>query len=122
MEKEQELAKEFLDLMEREDALLCIQYDEEYPVGFAQCQLRYDYVEGCKSSPVGYLEGIFIREEFRRKGYARDLLKQCEKWASEKGCSEFASDCEWDNTSSMRFHLAEGFEEAGRILCFAKKI
>lgn len=80
----EELAKEFLDLMEREDALLCIQYDEEYPVGFAQCQLRYDYVEGCKSSPVGYLEGIFIREEFRRKGYARDLLKQCEKWASEK--------------------------------------
>ncbi len=27
-------------------------------VGFTQCQLRYDYVEGTKTSPVGYLERI----------------------------------------------------------------
>ena len=37
-------------------------------VGFAQCGLRRDYVEGTDSSPVGYLEGIFIKEEYR-KGY-----------------------------------------------------
>ena len=122
MEKEQELAKEFLDLMEREDALLCIQYDEEYPVGFAQCQLRYDYVEGCKSSPVGYLEGIFIVEEYRKRGLAREMLENCQKWARHKGCIEFASDCELDNDDSRRFHLRMGFEEANRIICFTKKL
>ncbi len=26
----------------------------------AQSQLRYDYVEGTESTPVGYLEGIFV--------------------------------------------------------------
>ena len=118
----EELAEEFLDLMEREDAQLFLQYDQELPIGFAQCQLRHDYVEGCHSSPVGYLEGIFIREPYRRKGYARELLEQCERWALEKGCTEFASDCEWNNTDSIQFHLAEGFEEAGHIRCFVKKI
>ena len=32
------------------------------PAGFAQCQLRRDYVEGTKTSPVGYPEGIFVAE------------------------------------------------------------
>lgn len=31
------------------------------PIGFAQCQLRHDYVEGAHSSPVAYLEGILLR-------------------------------------------------------------
>ena len=33
---------------------------KDHAVGFAQCSLRYEYVEGTKSSPVGYLEGIFV--------------------------------------------------------------
>ena len=67
------------------------------PVGFAECQLRYDYVEGTDSSPVGYLEGIFVKEEFRHRGFAKEILAECEKWTKEKGCTEFASDCELDN-------------------------
>lgn len=34
------------------------------PIGFAQCSLRHDYVEGTSSSPVGYLEGIFVLPEY----------------------------------------------------------
>ena len=43
------------------------------------------------------MEGIFVKEAFRHKGCARELLKECERWAKEKGCQEFASDCEIDN-------------------------
>ena len=46
-----------------------LKYENDFPIGFAQCQLRYDYVEGTKSSPVGYLEGIFVKEGYRSKGY-----------------------------------------------------
>ena len=49
-------------------------------------------------------------------------LKECEKWAKEKGCTEFASDCELDNDDSFRFHRAMEFEEANRIICFKKDI
>lgn len=90
--------------------------------GFAQCQLRHDYVEGTQSSPVGYLEGIYVSASHRHQGIARELLQACERWAKEKGCREFASDCELTNTDSLRFHLGVGFEEANRIICFVKKI
>ena len=90
--------------------------------GFAQCGLRHDYVEGTNSRPVGYLEGIFIKEEYRKQGYAKQLLKYCEQWAKEKGCSEIASDCELDNEISLQFHINSGFDEANRIICFTKKI
>ena len=39
-----------------------------------------------------------------------------------KGCAEFAGDCELDNAESLRFHLAVGFEETNRIICFKKKL
>jgi len=104
------------------NAAFFLAYAEETPIGFAQCQLRYDYVEGTDSSPVGYLEGIYVADGYRKQGVARELLSACESWAKAKGCTEFASDCELDNTQSLRFHLSVGFEEANRIICFTKKL
>lgn len=79
-------------------------------------------MEGTDNSPVGYLEGIYVKEAYRSKGLAKELLGECEKWAKDKGCSEFASDCELDNMDSLKFHLRAGFEEANRIICFTKRI
>ena len=115
-----ELTQEFRALIKNEDAACFLIYMDDKPVAFAQCQLRHDYVEGTDSSPVGYLEGIFVTEEYRTKGYAAELLAECEKWAKTKGCTEFASDCELDNVDSLRFHIAMGFEETNRIICFKK--
>lgn len=91
-------------------------------VGTSLCCLRYDYVEGCETSPVGYLEGVVVKEEYRKKGIAKLLVSECEMWSKEKGCSEFASDCELENSASLNFHLNSGFEEQNRIICFKKKI
>ena len=108
--------------IENPDAAFFLAYAEKTAIGFAQCQLRYDYVEGTESSPVGYLEGIYVLPAYRHEGVAKQLLQACENWAKRKGCSEFASDCELINTDSLRFHLNVGFEEANRIICFTKKI
>ena len=116
------LEAEFQDLVMNDEAACFIKYAEDKPIAFAQCQLRHDYTEGTESSPVGYLEGIFVSEGYRKKGYAAELLSECEKWAKEKGCTEFASDCVLDNTDSFRFHMALGFEEANRIICFRKEL
>ena len=118
-------AKELLEElreMDEENSTLFLAVEDEAPAGFAQCQLRYDYVEGTEHSPVGYLEGIYVREGHRGQGFAKALLAACENWAKEKGCTEFASDCELDNTGSLAFHLSVGFEEANRIICFTKKL
>lgn len=118
------------EAMEREIALLIAENkaafflarEGELPIGFAQCALRHDYVEGTSTSPVGYLEGIYVLEEHRRGGVAAGLLSACENWARQQGCREFASDCELHNEQSLRFHLTTGFEEANRIICFTKKL
>ena len=115
-----ELTKELSPLLESEEAAFFIAANGSGPVGFAQCQLRRDYVEGAQSSPVGYLEGIYIRPPYRGQGWARSLLRECEGWAASKGCREFASDCELGNLASQAFHLHAGFAEAGRVVCFIK--
>ena len=116
-----EMEAEFLQAIHQENTAFFIAW-EEIPIGFAQCQLRHDYVEGTDSSPVGYLEGIYVAEDFRKQGVAKVLLGACESWAESKGCREFASDCELDNAQSLAFHLNVGFEEANRIICFTKRL
>ena len=118
----EELAAELAELMKSPEAVIFLGEVDGQAIGFAQCQLRHDYVEGTETSPVGYLEGIFVDEAFRKQGYAKQLLSACENWAKEQGCTEFASDCELDNTGSLKFHLSLGFEEANRVICFTKKL
>ena len=118
----EELRAEYAETIEKPDAVCFLAFAQETAVGFAQCQLRRDYVEGTDSSPVGYLEGIFVADGCRKQGVAKALLAACESWAKTKGCSEFASDCELTNTQSLQFHLNVGFEEANRIICFTKKL
>lgn len=127
-----ELAEEFSGILaDRDGAAVFLAFADaegpspnaaRQPIAFAQCQLRSDYVEGTSSSPVGYLEGIFVREQFRHRGIARQLLASCERWAASRGCTEFASDCELGNEGSLAFHLGVGFSEANRIICFTKRL
>lgn len=118
----EELWDDLAAIMSGPGAAFFLLTKNEEAVGFAQCQLRHDYVEGTDSSPVGYLEGVYVRPEHRRKGGARELIEACERWAASWGCAEFASDCELTNQESLAFHLAAGFAEANRIICFTKKI
>ena len=117
-----ELLEEFAELLKSEGAACFLACEAGVPAGFAQCQLRHDYVEGAQTSPVGYLEGIFVLPEFRRQGLAGELLAACEDWAREQGCKEFASDCELENNASLNFHLRMGFAEVNRIVCFTKTL
>ena len=118
-----ERADEFRSIIASDDAAVFIAEADGQPVGFAQCGLRHDYVEGKDSDgPVGYLEGVYVEPDYRRRGLARMLASACEDWAREKGLAEFASDTGLDNEEGLRFHLGAGFEEAGRIICFIKKL
>lgn len=113
---------EMEEFLSKENTMIALCFDGSTPAGFAMCALRHDFVEGTESSPVGYLEGIFVKEAYRRQGVGESLLRYCELWAKEKGCTEFGSDCELDNTDSLHFHLKVGFFEANRVICLSKKI
>ena len=87
--------------------------------GFVEIGSR-NYAEGCESSPVAYGEGLYVDPDVRRTGLGASLLKATETWAAEQGFSEIASDTELDNDVSRRAHVAFGFEEVERQICFKK--
>ena len=116
------LAQEFTKTLLSDESAVFLCETGTMAIAFGICQLRHDYVEGTKSNPVGYLEGVYVRKAYRCSKVATDLLKRCEEWAKAKGCTEFASDCELTNDISIVFHKTAGFSEANRIVCFTKKI
>ena len=94
--------------------------DHGRPAGFAEAGLRHDYVNGTESSPVAFLEGIYVAPAFRRTGVARQLVKAVEHWARQQGCNELASDTGITNIPSQKLHGALGFTETQRVVYFRK--
>jgi len=94
--------------------------DDRRPTGFAEAGLRHDYVNGTESSPVAFLEGIYVEPAFRRAGVARQLVEAVENWARQQGCSELASDTGIANIASQKLHDALGFTETQRVVYFRK--
>ncbi len=91
-------------------------------VGFAEAALRHDHVNGCETSPVVFLEGIYVAPSRRRAGVARALCAAVEQWGRARGCTEMGSDAHLANTISHAFHAAAGFEETERVVFFRKQI
>jgi aminoglycoside 6'-N-acetyltransferase I len=96
--------------------------DAGMAIGFAEASIRHDYVNGCDSSPVGFLEGIYVAPEHRRHGVAAALVAAATEWVRSQGCTELASDAPIDNTTSHQMHNALGFEETQRVVYFRKRL
>lgn len=93
-----------------------------FVIGFVEAALRSDYVEGCSTSPVAYLEGIYVCPDARKLGVAKALSDAVAEWGRAQGCTEYASDALLDNTDSHAFHTAIGFRETERVVYFHKKL
>lgn len=91
-------------------------------VAFAEAAIRHDYVNGCHSTPVGFLEGIYVAPTHRRKGIARTLCAAVEHWVVSRGCSELASDAALVNLTGQEMHSALGFTETQRVVFFRKSL
>jgi aminoglycoside 6'-N-acetyltransferase I len=109
----------FLLLQQRVVGLLALSGGRA--VGFAEAALRTDYVNGCDSRPVVFIEGLWVEPQHRRRGVARALVAAVEEWADELECREVASDVLVDNASSLAVHRALGFEETERVVFFRKR-
>ena len=89
--------------------------------GFVEVGAR-NYAEGCASTPVAYLEGWWVDPDVRRTGLGGQLVAAAEAWALDHDFTEMASDTELNNAGSLRAHLAIGFEEVERQICFRKRL
>jgi len=97
-------------------------FEDGEPAAFLSLSLRSDYVEGTTSCPVAYIEGLYVKPEFRRRGIAEKMIDHAKEWSKEFGCTELASDCTIDNNASQAFHKDVGFTEANRIVCYITQV
>jgi aminoglycoside 6'-N-acetyltransferase I len=112
-----------LCLQQPERFLQLVVYDSRrQPVGLIEGSIRSDYVNGTESSPVGFVEGVYVVPAWRRQGIARRLFAAIGDWARARGCRELASDALIDNEASQRAHRALGFRETERVVYFAKAL
>ncbi|MGI6455771.1 MAG: aminoglycoside 6'-N-acetyltransferase [bacterium] len=119
---ETELKATFQHILQSErDELFLYRLDEEY-AGFIHVSVRNDYVNGSTSTPTGYIEGIYVKPEYRKRHIGKELVKAGESWASERGCRQIGSDVLIGNTMSYEFHRRTGFREVERVICFIKNI
>ncbi len=90
-------------------------------LGFVELSLR-NYAEGCASSPVPYVEGLYVAESTRRRNVGRLLMSAAGDWAKASGFTEMASDTQIENEVSLGAHHAYGFTEVERIACLRKAL
>ena len=118
----EDLKDDFSQLMESEYNKVYLYFHENSCVAFIHLSVRRDYVEGSNSSPVAYVEGIYVKPEYRRQGISKQLITAGEQWGRALGCTQIASDIEQSNTESFDFHLGVGFKETNRLITFIKDI
>jgi len=92
------------------------------PLGFIETSTRVDYVNGTSTSPVGFIEGLYVIDAARFQGIGRMLVQAGERWARERGCREMASEALIGNESSHAAHLSLGFHETERVVYFRKDL
>lgn len=115
---EQEMAR-----IDAEDGMTCfLLIDDAGGVcGMVEATLR-NVVDGCLSSPVGYIEGIYVDAAYRGRGGSRLLMQAAEQWCRAQGCREIATDAELDNFQAQAFHERMGFRETYRIVEYRKNL
>jgi aminoglycoside 6'-N-acetyltransferase I len=96
--------------------------EERAVIGFLEVGLR-SHADGCdESRPVGFIEGWFVEEAFRRRGAGRALMAAAEEWSRQQGCKEMGSDTWIDHEDSQKAHAALGYEVVDRCVHFRKPL
>ena len=90
-------------------------------VGFIELSSR-NIVDGCLSSPVAYIEGLYLKKEYQGIGLGKEAIETIKSWCKEKGFSELGSDTEITNINAQKFFKSVGFQESYRIVEFCTKI
>ena len=101
----EELLREWI--FEKKKAEVIFALEEEREVGFALFFHNFSTFLGRSGI---YLEDLFVKPEYRGKGYGKGLLKKLAQITKERGCGRLEWCClDW-NKPSIDFYLSLGAE------------
>jgi aminoglycoside 6'-N-acetyltransferase I len=120
-EKRDDLTELFHRILNASDGIGFIGRKNGEAIGFATVSLR-NIVNGAKSSPTGFLEGLYVKKSHRRHGVAKKLVETCEKWVKDHGCTQIGSDAMDWNHDSILFHEKLGYKKLYTTVNFLKNM
>lgn len=99
-----------------------VRAENKQAIALMNLSLRSDYVPDATQSPVAYIEGIYVKAEYRKQGVGTALIQYAQQWALEQGCIQLALDALLDNFASHKFYAKVGFREVERVVFFIKSL
>lgn len=98
-----------------------VEIENGQKVGLVEVSIR-NIVDGCLSSPVAYLEGLYIKPEHRNRGIGKQVIAELLEWCAAQGFKEFATDAEIENVKAQKLYESLGFEEVDRVVSYRFRI
>ena len=103
------------------DLVVFVAVVDGHVAGFLELDYRKD-APGCDSSPVPFIEGLYVEPSLRGRGIGRALVAAAEDQARASGHHEIASDAQIGNAAGIDAHLALGYQEVQRQVCFRRSL
>lgn len=100
--------KEMFKILEDDSPVFFL--DEGIIAGCIEVSIRHNE-RGYDSESIAFIEGLYIKPEYQRKGWASALIDHAENWAKKQGFTEIGSDTYPDNVKSRNLHKKLGYEE-----------
>ncbi|MCH1911852.1 GNAT family N-acetyltransferase [Leptospira noguchii] len=95
----------FNELLKDSNAIFLVAEENGTPIGYL---LGFDHYTLYANGRVSWVEEIFILEDYRRKGFAKNLMTSFEEWGKNRGSKLIGL----ATRRAKDFYLALGYEES----------
>lgn len=79
-------------------------FENDYSVGFVVVSMQWFYC-----IPQGYIDSIYVRNDYRKKGHGKALLAKAEEWAVLRGAKSIRLDVSISNQQAVVSYEKSGF-------------
>ncbi|MFP4568379.1 MAG: N-acetyltransferase family protein [Candidatus Woesearchaeota archaeon] len=115
-----DLAKEFQEILDNQNAFFRFATDETEVVGYIYAEIQSVNENEKGWSKIADLNSILVKKEFRKKGFAKEMVNLFIENLKEQNIHFIKSSCNVKNLSTIEFHKQLGFQE--QFITFGKII
>jgi len=94
-------------LRSRNDVTIILAYDGNTAIGLCNC---FEGFSTFASKPLLNIHDVYVNEDYRKQGVAKNMMRFAEKIAIEKGCCKVTLEVLTNNEAAKKSYLASGYK------------